>query len=392
MKEAVIVSVARTPVTKFRGEFAGISVPDLGALAVKAVVEKAGIAPESVDEVIFANLFGSDWGNAARVCWLAAGYPDSVPAVTVDRQCSSSANAVGLAASLIQAGVADTVLAGGIESYSKQPYYIKRPESAYPAKLEFTDFKVSIPGGPGDNIPMIMTAENLAARYNISRRECDEFAVNSHRKAARAWAENRFAEQVFPVDVPQKKGAPLTVSKDSSVRADSTLEALAGLKPVLKPDGVVTAGNSSPQNDGAAAVLIMSREKAEAAGLKSLASIREYASAGCDPTIMGIGPVHSTRKLMRRFGYKIDDFDLVELNEAFAAQSIACIKELGLDMSRVNVDGGAIAIGHPNAASGGILTARLAYALKKRSLKRGLISFCCGGGQGFSLILENPEL
>jgi len=391
MKEAVIVSVARTPVAKFRGDFAALSVPDLGALAIKAAVEKAAIAPETVDEVIFANLFGSDWGNAARLCWLAAGYPDSVAAVTVDRQCSSSVNAVGLAASMIQSGMADTILAGGVESYSQQPYYIRRPATPYPADLEFTGFKVSIPGGPGDNIPMILTAENLALQYGISRGECDRFALESHEKAARAWAENRFAEQVFPVSVPRKKGAPLIVDTDACVRADSSLEALGRLHPVLKRDGVVTAGNASPQNDGAAAVLVMSREKADSFNLKPLAVIREYAAAGCDPARMGIGPVYSTRKLMERFGYTLNDFDLVELNEAFAAQSIACIKELGLDTARVNVDGGAIAIGHPNAASGGILTARLIYALKRHNRKRGLVSFCCGGGQGFSLVLENPD-
>lgn len=391
MKEAVIVAVARTPVAKFRGELASFSVPDLGALAMKAVIEKAGIAPESVDEVVFANLFGSDWGNTGRVCWLAAQYPESVPAITLDRQCSSSLNAVGMAASMIQTGLADTVLAGGIESYSQQPLYIKRPGAAYPAQLEFTDYKVSIPGGPGDNIPMILTAENLAVRYGISREECDAFALESHRKAAEAWAENRFSDQVFSVMLPQRKGDPVTFAKDTSVRPDTTMEALAKLKPILKKDGVVTAGNASPQNDGASAVLIMSAEKAEALGLKPLAYIREYASAGCDPSIMGIGPVYSTRKLMDRYGYTLNDFDLVELNEAFAAQSIACIRELGLDEKRVNVDGGAIAIGHPNAASGGILTARMVYALKRRGLKRGLLSFCCGGGQGFSLVLENGD-
>jgi len=286
--------------------------------------------------------------------------------------------------------MADVVMACGVESYSQMPFYIKRPGSPYPSALEFTDYKTSIEGY-GGNTPMINTAENLASKYGITREECDVFAMSSHHKAAKAWAAGHFDDQVVPVAVPQKKGAPNIVKMDACVRPDCTMEALSVLKPVMKADGVVTAGNASPQNDGASAILLMSKEKARDLGLEPLAIIREYCSAGCEPTIMGIGPVYSTRKLMERTGYKINDFDLVELNEAFAAQSLPCIRELGIRPERVNVEGGAIAIGHPNGASGGMLVARIVYALRRRNLHRGLVSFCCGGGQGFSLIIENAQ-
>ena len=388
MKEVVIVSAVRTPMTKFRGEFADLSAPLLGSYPLKAAVERVGLPPEKVDEVIFGNLFGSDWANPARQCVFLAGFPDSVPALTVDRQCSSSLNALALAASMIQTGMTDIVAAGGVESYSQQPFYVEKPSVAYPMALRFTEYKTSI---KGDHMPMILTAEKLAEQYGITREECDAFAVESHQKAAAAWANGYFDEQVVPVTVPQRKGEPLVVSRDTGVRADISMESLGRLRPVMKADGVVTAGNASPMNDGASALLIMRREKAEELGLAPLAVVKEYASAGCDPTIMGIGPVYSTRKLMERFGYTLDDFDLIELNEAFAAQSLACVKEMGLDMAKVNVEGGAIAIGHPNGASGGMLAARMAYALRRRGLKRGLVTFCCGGGQGFSLVLENPD-
>ena len=392
MRTAVIVSVARTPITKYRGEFAGVSIPSLGALALREVVKKAGLAPSEIDEVILGNLFGSDWGNPARNCVLQAGWPDSVPAVTIDRQCGSALSAIGFAASAIQTGMCDIVVAGGVESYSQRPYYIKQPDRAYAPALDVTTYKSSIPGGPGDAIPMIQTAENLAAQYHIGREECDAFALSSHQKAAHAVKSGWFDDQVFPVTLPSKKGSPVTVSVDTCIRFDASLESMAKLKVVSgRADGVVTAGNSSPQNDGAAVVLMMSAEKAAELSLEPLAVIKEYTASGCDPTVMGIGPVFSTRKLMARFGYRIDDFDLIELNEAFASQSLACIKELGLPMERVNVEGGAIAIGHPNGASGGMLVGRMAYALRRRNLKRGLVTFCVGGGQGVSLVVENPH-
>ena len=390
MNEAVIVSVARTPMAKFRGDFANLSVPQLGAIPMKAAVEKVGLDPVMIDEVIIGNIFGSDWGNPARNCVLEAGFPQSVPAITIDRQCSSSLNAVAIAASMIATGAAEIILTGGVETYSQWPHYIKRPNMAFPGQLEFLEYKSSLPEKNGLAINMIQTAENLAKKYNITREDCDVFAYESHRKASGAWAAGYFDEQVVPVTIPQRKGDPLVVSTDACVRADSSVEAMAKLRPIM-PDGVVTAANASPMNDGASAVLVMSAQKAKDLGLEPLAIVKEYASAGCDPDIMGIGPVHSTRKLMEENNYTIDDFDLVELNEAFAAQSLPCIRELGINPERVNVEGGAIAIGHPNGASGGMLVARMVYALRRRNLRRGLISFCCGGGQGFSLVIENPN-
>lgn len=392
MRDAVIVQVARTPITKYKGDFAEFNMAQLGAIPIKAVIEKAGISPEIVDEVIMGNLFGGDWGNVARSCWIEAGFPLTTSAITVDRQCSSAVNAVGLAASMIQTGIYDVMVAGGVESYSQQPYYVQRPAKAFPDALKFLQYKVAPEyiGVGSKSADMIATAENLAKKYNLTREECDVFALDSHMKAAEAWKKGYFDEQVIPVTVPQKKGEPKVVSMDACVRPDATMESMAKLKPIMK-DGVVTAGNASPMNDGASAILMMSREKAEKLGLKPLAVVREYCAAGVDPSIMGIGPVAATRKLMEKHGYTIDDFDLIELNEAFAAQSLSCIKELGLDAGKVNVEGGAIAIGHPNGCSGGMLVARLVYALRRRNLHRGLISFCCGGGQGYSLVIENAE-
>jgi acetyl-CoA C-acetyltransferase len=385
MKEAVIVSAVRTPVAKFRGALAGFEVPDLAALSLKAVVEKAGIKPEQVDEVVMGNLFGSDWGNPARTGVLRAGFPQSVPAITIDRQCSSSLNALAFAASIIQSGACDIVIAAGVESYSQQPFYVQRPDSPYPGAMQVLEYKSAHPalGNPS----MIETAENLAKKYKLTREECDAFALKSHKNAAASWEAGYFADQIVPVTIPQRKGDPVRFAKDECVRGDATLEGMAKLKPII-PGGIVTAGNSSPMNDGSAAALVMSREKAAELKLQPLAVVGPFASAGCDPLIMGIGPVYSTRRLMERTGLTLKDFDYIELNEAFAAQSLSVIKELNLDPERVNVEGGAIAIGHPYGASGGILIARMIGVLQRRKAKRGLITFCCGGGQGFSLVLE----
>ncbi|MDP2815500.1 MAG: thiolase family protein [Rectinemataceae bacterium] len=385
MREAFIVSVARSPVGKRGQALASFEAPVLAAMAMRKAVDRAGLNPVSIDEVIFGNLFNFNYGNLARVAVLKAGFPISVPAITIDRQCSSSLNAGALGASLIMSGACDTVLCGGVESYSKMPLMIKRPESGFPAELEFTSLSVSTQevGDPS----MIVTAENLAKQYHLSREEQDCFALASHRKAAAAWARGFFDDEVFPIEIPQRKCVPILFGRDECVRADASVEGMARLKPILL-DGTVTAGNASPMNDGASAFLLMSKERASESSLEPLARITGFASAGVDPNIMGIGPVVSTRKLMKQMGLTIDDFDIVELNEAFASQSLACIRELNIDMDRVNPNGGAIAIGHPNAASGGILMCRTVRHMKQQNLKRGLISFCCGGGQGFSLVVE----
>lgn len=382
--DAVIVQAVRTPVGKMRQSLATVSPLDLGTAVVKEVVQRAGLDPVEIDETIFANLFDTDWVNLARLVGLNAGFPVSVPGISVDRQCSSSLNALAYGALLINTGNADVVLAGGVESYSQQPFLLKRPETGFPASINFLQPKVSV--GEYGNPPMIETAENLAKQYNVTREECDEFALLSHQKAAKAWENERFKDQVVNFEVAGKKGSTM-VTMDECVRMSASLEDMSKLKPVMK-DGVVTAGNSSPMNDGASAMLVMSRAKAESMGLEILGVVTGFASAGVDPRIMGIGPVAATQKLMKKNGLKISDFDLIEINEAFAAQSIPCVRDLEMDMERVNVNGGAIAIGHPNAASGGILVARLVYEMRRRDVKRGLVTFCCGGGQGFSTMIE----
>lgn len=387
--DAVIISTLRTPVAKYRGDFSKLTMPELGAIVLKGIIEKNQLDPAIVDEVILGNLYGSDYGNTSRCCWLEAGYPLPTSALTVDRQCGSAVNAVGLAAVQIRDGIYDVCIAGGVESYSQQPIYIQRPQRDFPDDLKILPRKVA-PEKIGKGClatDMIETADKLAEIFSISREECDRFALASHLKAAAAWKNGLFDEQVMPVTLSQKKGEPTVVRMDACIRPDSTIESLSRLKAIA--GGVTTAGNSSPRNDAATALLIMRRDKAEALGYTPLAKIREFATAGVDPRIMGIGPVASTRKLMDRFGYSLTDFKLTELNEAFAAQSLSCIKELGMDPDTVNVEGGAIAIGHPTGASGGMLVGRLVHALKHRNQDLGLVTFCCGGGQGISLVIEN---
>ena len=356
---------------------------------MKESVQRAGIDPKEVDEVVFGNLMNFDYNNIARIAWLESGFPVEVPATVVNRRCASSLTAMVTGAMMVQTGNAEIVLTGGVESYSQNPFMVKRPETEYPNKLMVLETKQA-PESIG-NVPLLKTAENIAKKYNISREECDELALRSHMLASRAWKNGSFREQVVPVQVTQKK-KEVTVNWDDCVRADCSMESLSKLKPAIDPAGVVTAGNSSPMNDGASAVMVMSEEKALSLGLKPLAVIKEFCAVGCDPNYMGMGPVYATKKLFDRTGLSFKDIDLIEINEAFASQSVACLKEMGLynpeDMARVNVNGGAIAIGHPNAASGGILTARLIYELGYRDLRRGLVTFCVGGGQGFSVILE----
>ena len=383
MSKAVIVSAKRSVVGKFQKSLAPVSPGTLGAMAMKAVIKDAGIAPEMIDEVIFGNLFNYNMANAARYVWLEAGLPHEVPAFQIDRQCGSSLNAVALAAMTIETGNADIVLAGGVESYSHQPFMVERPQTAVPRSLKFLPYEVE-----RDCTPMILTAENVAERYKVSREDCDKFALRSHQLAAAAWKNGYFDDQVFSIEVPQKKGDPQIVTMDDCVRFDLTYEALAKLKPVMKEDGVVTAGNSSPMNDGSSAVLLMSEEKAKELKLEPLAVVSAYATAGVDPDYMGIAPIYAIRKLLKRVNKTADDIDLYEINEAFASQSLACVRELGIPDEKLNVNGGAIAIGHPNAASGGILTARLLHEMKRRDVHSGIVSFCCGGGQGIAVLFE----
>ena len=385
-REAVIVSAVRTPVGRCRGALAAVGAPELGALVIAEAVRRAGLQGEEVEEVIFGNLGNNDSANLARVVTLQAGLPFTVPAITIDRQCSSGLNAIAIGALMIEAGEADIVVAGGTESDSNRPHLMEKARVAYQVAPPQWLVRRTAPGAL--NVSMGTTAENLGRKYHITREECDAFALESHRKAAAAQAAGRFDEQMIPVTVPGKRGKTTVVDRDECVRPESTMETLGSLPTAFEPDGVCTAGNSSPMSDGAGAVVLMDRETAEKKGLEPLAVFRGFAVTGCDPSIMGIGPVEAIRKVLRKTGLTLEEMDLIELNEEFATQSIACIRELGLDMDKVNVNGGALALGHPLAGTGAILTAKLLYELKRRRARYGLVAFCMAGGQGGAAVFE----
>ena len=385
-REAVIVSAVRTPVGRCRGALAAVGAPELGALVIAEAVRRAGLQGEEVEEVIFGNLGNNDSANLARVVTLQAGLPFTVPAITIDRQCSSGLNAIAIGALMIEAGEADIVVAGGTESDSNRPHLMEKARVAYQVAPPQWLVRRTAPGAL--NVSMGTTAENLGRKYHITREECDAFALESHRKAAAAQAAGRFDAQMIPVTVPGKRGKTTVVDRDECVRPESTMETLGRLPTAFEPDGVCTAGNRSPMSDGAGAVVLMDRETAEKKGLEPLAVFRGFAVTGCDPSIMGIGPVEAIRKVLRKTGLTLEEMDLIELNEAFATQSIACIRELGLDMDKVNVNGGALALGHPLAGTGAILTAKLLYELKRRRARYGLVAFCMAGGQGGAAVFE----
>ncbi len=388
MKNAVIVSAARTPVGKCRGSLASVEAYKLGALVVSEVIKRANIKPEVIDEVIFGNLMSHDVNNMARMVSLEAGLPIETPALEIDRQCGTSLNAIALGAMMIQAGEAKAIIAGGVESDSRRPYVMLKPEIPYAVQTPRFCEELRLSPEKIGNPNMGMTAENLAVKYNISREACDRFSINSHKKAAKAVEEGYFKEQIVPVEVDLGKGKRFVFEHDEPLRKDASIEAMSRLKTVFKEDGVVTAGNSSPMSDGAGAVIMMEEELAKSLGLEILARYRGFASAGCDPNIMGIGPVPATRKLLEKTKVALDDIDLIEMNEAFAAQSLACISELNINQEKLNVNGGAIALGHPLAGTGAILATKMVYEMKRREAKLGLITFCCGGGQGVAMLLE----
>ncbi|TLV04137.1 thiolase family protein [Klebsiella indica] len=386
MREAVIVSAARTPIGKCRGVLAPVPAHVLGALAVKEAVHRAGIDAERIDDVIFANLMNHEINNMGRMVALEAGLPVSVPGITLDRQCAASLNALAYGAIQIMAGFADVIVAGGVESDSRRPWMQEKTETAYsvqPPRI------VEIHTAPDQigNPPMGITAENIAARYGFTRRQLDEFSLRSHRLASAAWKGGRFDEQIVPVPAKDRKGKETAVTRDESVRPDCSLDALATLRPSFRPDGIVTAGNSSPMSDGAGALVVMERELAERSGRDILAVFRGYAVTGGDPNYMGLGPISATAKLLRQTGLTVNDIDLWELNEAFAAQSLACIHEIGMDIDHVNPNGGAIAMGHPLAGTGAILTTKAVYDMRDRHLNNAVITFCVGGGQGVAVLL-----
>ncbi|MGB8002190.1 MAG: thiolase family protein [Anaerobacillus sp.] len=385
-RDPVIVSAVRTPIGRQGGAFASIQAHELGAIALKEAIARINLEVESIEDVIFGNVIGGG-GNIARLTALQAGLPLSIPGLTIDRQCGSGLNAINLAAQAIKAGDGDVYVVGGAESMSQAPYLMAKPSKPYSTMPpKFMKSRLS-PDEIGDP-PMGITAENLAEKYHISREEQDEFAKRSQERMGIAMAEGYFESQIAPVSVPVRKGNPIVVSKDEHPRPETTLEKLASLPAVFKQGGSVTAGSSSGLNDAASAIVIMARGKAEELGLKPLAVVKGYAVSGVDPNIMGIGPVPATQKVMEQTGFTLDQMDIVEINEAFAAQVLACDRELKMNHEKVNVNGGAIAHGHPLGATGAILATKAVYELERRDGKYALITACIGGGQGIATILE----
>lgn len=391
MQDVVIVSGARTPVGRFGGAFKDLPASDLGAVAIKAAVERAGISPEDVDEVIMGNVLQADeTGYTARRAMLKAGLPDHIPAMTVNRACSSGLEAINLAVQAIATGESEVVVAGGADSMSRVPYLMKgvRFEGPRMGDYSVTDGLTLGLTCPIYDYHMGVTAENVATRFEVSREAQDEMAVDSHQRAVHAQAEGYFDAQIAAVSVPQRRGDPVAITQDEHPRADTTLEGLAKLRPVFKEGGTVTAGNSAGINDGAAAVVVMSRERAEAEGLTPRLRWVGRGVSGVDPSVMGIGPVPSTRKVLEKTGMAITDLDLVELNEAFAAQALYVIRELGMDWERTNVNGSGISLGHPVGATGAIMTVKIMEELTRTDGQFGLVTMCVGGGQGVSTIFE----
>jgi 3-oxoadipyl-CoA thiolase len=400
VREAWIVAALRTPFGRYGGALASVRPDDLAAAVIRALVERSGIDPALIEDVILgcANQAGEDNRNVARMAALLAGLPVEVGGMTVNRLCGSGLQAVNSAAHAIAAGDGEVFIAGGVESMSRAPYVMLKPETAYErGTRELVDstlgWRFVNPALAAAHHPCSMgeTGENVAERLGISREDQDAFALASQRNAAAAIAEGRYRDQIVPVTIPARKGEPIVVDADEHPRPETSAEALARLRPAFREGGSVTAGNASGINDGAAAALVVEAERARALGLRPMARVVATAVAGVDPAVMGLGPIPATRKALARAGLTVTDLDLVELNEAFASQSIACIRELGLDPARVNVDGGAIALGHPLGASGGRLVASLVHGLHRTGGRYGLASMCIGVGQGIATIVERID-
>jgi len=389
-REVVLVGACRTPIGTFGGQLKDVKAVDLGALVMKEAIKRAGISADQIDEVIFGCVLQAAQGqNVTRQSAIKAGIPETVPAFTINKVCGSGLRSVSLAAQIIKAGDADIILAGGMENMSAAPFALEKARYGYRMN-HGTLVDVMIKDGLWDafnDYHMGITAENVAEKYGITREEQDTFGLRSQELAAKAIAEGRFKDEIVPVVIPSKKG-DIVFDTDEHPRA-TTMEKLSQLKPAFKKDGTVTAGNASGINDGAGAVIVMSKEKADELGIKPMARIVSYASGGVDPKIMGVGPVPATRKALEKAGLTIEDIDLIEANEAFAAQSIAVARDLGWDkaMEKVNVNGGAIALGHPIGASGTRILVSLLYEMEKRGCKTGLATLCIGGGQGTAMIV-----
>ena len=391
MTEVVIVAAVRTPIGSFGGSLKDISAVDLGSLVIKNAIERAGLKPEQVDEVIMGNVLGAGLGqNVARQMSVHAGVPVTVPAFTINKVCGSGLKAVQLAAQAVLCGDAEVVVAGGAENMSQAPYIL--PNQRWGSRMgNATVVDTMLRDGLTDGFEdyhMGITAENVAEQYGITREDQDSFALQSQKRAVAAVEAGRFKEEIIPVEIPQRRGEPLVFDTDEFPRKDVSLEGLSKLRPAFQKDGSVTAGNSSGINDGAAAVVVMSAEKAKELGITVLATIKSYASSGLDPKVMGCGPIYASRKALEKAGLTVADLDLVESNEAFAAQACAVAKELNLDLEKVNVNGGAISLGHPIGASGCRILVTLLHEMQKRDAKRGLATLCIGGGMGTALIVE----
>ena len=391
MREVVIVSAARTPIGSFGGSLKDVPTRKLGAIAIKGAVERAGIKPEMVDEVIMGAVLQGGLGqNVARQMTLDAGLPIEVPAMTINKVCGSGLRAVELAAQIIKAGDADIVVAGGAENMSATAYAM--PAARWGARMNNTQMvDMMVNDGLWDafnGYHMGITAENVAEQWGITREQLDEFSVISQNRAEAAIKAGKFKDEIVPVEIPQRKGDPIIFDTDEFPKFGTTIEKVAKLKGAFKKDGIVTAANASGINDAGAAVVVMSKEKADELGIKPLCTIKSYASAGVDPSIMGVGPIPASKKALDKVGLKIEDMDLVEANEAFAAQSLAVRKDLNLDPEKTNVNGGAIAIGHPIGASGCRILITLIHEMIKQDSKYGLATLCIGGGMGTALIVE----
>ena len=393
MTDVVIVSAVRTAVGKFGGSLAKIAAPDLGAAVIREALARVKVAPDQVSEVILGQVLTAGSGqNPARQSVIKAGLPNMVPGLTINKVCGSGLKAVMLAANAIIAGDADIVVAGGQENMSAAPHVLPGSRDGFrmgDAKLVDS----MIVDGLWDvynQYHMGITAENVAKEYGITREAQDEFAVASQNKAEAAQKSGRFNDEIVPIMIPQRKGDPIAFAQDEFVRHGVTLESMTGLKPAFDKAGTVTAANASGLNDGAAAVVVMSAAKAKELGLTPLATIRAYASAGLDPKVMGMGPVPASQRCLSRAGWSVNDLDLMEINEAFAAQALAVHQQMGWDTSKINVNGGAIAIGHPIGASGCRILVTLLHEMQKRDAKKGLASLCIGGGMGVALAVERP--
>ena len=391
MKEVVIVSACRTPIGSFGGSLKSVSAADLGAITVKEAIKRAGIAPEMVEEVVYGNVLQAGLGqNVARQVSIKAGLPVETTAVTINIVCGSGLKTVAMAAQAIKAGDADIIVAGGTENMSLAPYVL--PSARWGARMNnSTMIDAMVNDGLWDafnQYHMGITAENVAEQWGITREEQDAFAVASQQKAEAAIKAGKFKEEIVPVEIPQKKGDPVIFDTDEYPKFGASIEKMAKLKPAFKKGGTVTAANASGINDAGAALVVMSKEKCEELGLTPLCTIKSYASGGVDPSIMGVGPVPASKKALEKAGLTMEDIDLVEANEAFAAQSLAVRKDLGLDPEKTNVNGGAIAIGHPIGASGARILISLIYEMKRRDAKTGLATLCIGGGMGCATLVE----